>query len=188
MRPPTQIKIGSVSDLITFLFFNAHSLAFKKLKHFTLFKNFIFFWLFGNGPDGTDGDRFMIYVLLSAWFRSRSQCFISFARDLRRRTHQKMRWILKINFSHTIIHLRKRTVMYMERKRTYDLIGWEHEFLLSSQGHHFVDLVRCKTRFWRDCEKEPLNTLYMVRGINKLESYLNISSLKKSFWILILTF
>jgi len=170
-----------------FSFFWMLTLLLLKNWNILRFLKILFFGFFGNGP-GTDGDRFMIYVLLSAWFRSRSQCFISFARDLRRRTHQKMRWILKINFSHTIIHLRDRTVMYMERKRTYDLIGWEHEFLLSSQGHHFVDLVRCKTRFWRDCEKEPLNTLYMVRGINKLESYLNISSLRKSFWILILTF
>lgn len=44
------------------IFLYAHSLAFKNILRFL--KN-LFFSLFGNGP-GTDGDRFMIYVLLSA--------------------------------------------------------------------------------------------------------------------------
>ena len=93
------------------------TLLLLKTETFYAFWKFYFFSLFGNGP-GTDGDRFMIYVLLSAWFRSRSQCFISFARDLRRRTHQKMRWILKINFteSFVIINLRICTAMY--------ILGW----------------------------------------------------------------
>ena len=150
-----------------------------KIETFNAFWNFLFLSLFGNGP-GTDGDRFMIYVLLSAWFRSWSQCFISFARDLRRRTHQKMRWILKINLFLNFQHDHTKPYRLYRKERTYDLIGWERGFRLSTREHHSVDLVRCKTRFSRDCEKEPLNTLYMVRGINKLEPCLNILSPSKS--------